>query len=111
VDYRRASTCTEVVEHFWSPAEDWARLAELLKPGGWLAVMTSLVPDRKQFLRWRYKDDLTHVSFYSAATMDWLAARFGLAVDQQEDDVFLFQKRTASGEFTTQGAVDSSGRS
>ena len=101
-------TCSEVVEHFWSPAEDWARLAALVKPGGWLAVMTSLVPDGKNFLQWRYKDDLTHVSFYSAATMDWLAARFGFAADQREGGVVLFQKPAVNLEFDAQRAVDSS---
>jgi hypothetical protein len=102
-------TCTEVVEHFWSPAEDWARLAAAVKSGGWLAIMTRLVPDREDFLQWRYKDDLTHVSFYSAVTMDWLAAHFGLIVDQREGDVVLFQKPALNPDFDAQWAVDSSG--
>jgi hypothetical protein len=102
-------TCTEVVEHFRSPAEEWARLAALVKPGGWLAIMTRLVVDRKNFSRWRYKDDFTHVRFYSAATMNWLAARLGLAVDQREDGVVLFQKPAVNLEFDAQRAVDSSG--
>jgi SAM-dependent methyltransferase len=101
-------TCTEVVEHFWSPAEEWARLEALVKPGGWLAIMTRMVPDPMKFLQWRYKDDPTHVSFYSAATMDWLAARFGFAADQREGGVVLFQKPAVNLKLDAQRAVDSS---
>jgi hypothetical protein len=85
-------TCTEVVEHFRSPAGDWALLTGLLVPGGWLAIMTSLVSDRSRFLQWRYKDDPTHVCFYSAVTIGWLGARFGLTVHHVDDKVVLFQK-------------------
>jgi len=35
-------TCTEVVEHFQQPADDWRRLLSLVKSGGWLGVMTLL---------------------------------------------------------------------
>jgi SAM-dependent methyltransferase len=34
-------TCTEVAEHFHAPAEELARLRGLVRPGGWLALMTS----------------------------------------------------------------------
>jgi SAM-dependent methyltransferase len=88
-------TCTEVVEHFQQPARDWALLAALLKPGGWLGIMTQLAPPPESFLQWRYRRDPTHVSFYSLATFAWIAGRFGFAMEQVRSDVVLLQKRLA----------------
>ena len=34
-------TCTETVEHFHDPYKEFNILDDLLKPGGWLGVMTS----------------------------------------------------------------------
>jgi Methyltransferase domain len=86
-------TCTEVVEHFRRPAEDWDRLTALVRPGGWLGVMTKLVISPERFVAWHYKEDPTHVSFYSPGTFSWLGARFGLAVERVDRDVILLQKR------------------
>lgn len=90
-------TCTEVVEHFYHPASDWSRITALLKPGGWLGVMTQPTPSRESFLQWRYCQEPTHVSFYCAATFAWIAARFGLTVERVRSDVFLLQKRPLPG--------------
>jgi len=45
------------------------------------------------FLRWRYRDDRTHLSFHRLATFDWLAARFGFALEQVESQAFLLRKQ------------------
>lgn len=87
-------TCTEVVEHFRDPLAGWTRLAGLVRPGGWLGVMTQLAPDLPQnFLRWRYRDDRTHVSFHRLATLQWLAGRFGFALEQVESQAFLLRRQ------------------
>ena len=87
-------TCTEVVEHFRDPLAGWTRLASLVRPGGWLGVMTQLAPDvPTNFLRWRYRDDRTHVSFHRLATLQWLAGRFGFALEQVESQAFLLRKQ------------------
>ncbi|MEX0741223.1 MAG: class I SAM-dependent methyltransferase [Phycisphaeraceae bacterium] len=86
-------TCTEVVEHFNRPAESWAELVGLLKPGGWLGVMTKRVIDRERFEQWHYKNDPTHVSFYSEATFAWIAERFGLGLEVVGQDVVIFRGR------------------
>ena len=87
-------TCTEVVEHFRDPLAGWTQLAALVRPGGWLGVMTQLAPALPaNFLRWRYRDDRTHVSFHRLATLQWLAVRFGFALEQVESQAFLLHRQ------------------
>jgi len=90
-------TCTEVVEHFNHPARDWPRLAGLLRPGGWLGVMTRMAVGRDEFRAWQYKNDPTHVSFYSPRVFHWLAQRLGLRLQRIEADVVLMQRPVAGG--------------
>jgi hypothetical protein len=70
---------SEVVEHLYSPAEEFARLFSLLKPGGHLGLMTLLVEPHTDFATWYYRRDPTHVVFYSRATFEWIAHRFGFS--------------------------------
>ena len=88
-------TCTETAEHFSEPAQDFRRLDGLLKPGGWLGVMTGMLADWSEFPAWYYHRDPTHVNFYSHKTMKWLASCHGWLPRFPEQNVALFQKRTA----------------
>lgn len=54
-------TCTETVEHFHAPAKEFARLKEMLRPGGVLALMTCFQTDDALFADWHYRKDPTHV--------------------------------------------------
>ena len=85
-------TATEVIEHCHRPAREWPLLLQLLQPGGTLALMTKLVIDADAFSRWHYKNDRTHVSFFSRATFDFLAQRDGLNVEFIGNDVIMMQK-------------------
>ncbi len=85
-------TATEVVEHLASPGRELARLWSLLEPGGWLGVMTKLARDREAFAGWHYKNDPTHVSFFSHATFYWLGQRWGTVPDFVAGDAILMQK-------------------
>lgn len=85
-------TCSEVVEHFHYPADEFARLDRLLRPGGWLAVMTRFLQDEALFPRWHYRRDPTHVVFYKAATFDLIAGRFGWQCELPGPDVVLMHK-------------------
>ena len=87
-------TCTEVVEHFHNPAKEFARFDQLLRPGGWLGVMTRFVPDDVDFSEWYYRKDPTHVVFYRAETFRKIADDFEWACDLPVDDVALMQKPT-----------------
>ncbi|MDD2760691.1 MAG: class I SAM-dependent methyltransferase [Methylomonas sp.] len=90
-------SCTEVVEHFRQPHEEFRRLFGLLTPGGYLGLMTKLVINADAFSRWHYKNDSTHVCFYSRETLDWLAALYRSDIDIIGRDVVIFrtQDRTS----------------
>lgn len=72
-------TCTEVVEHFHQPAKEFELLASLVRPGGLLAIMTSLVHDRIDFDKWHYRRDPTHVCFYRQETFRQIAKDYAMA--------------------------------
>jgi hypothetical protein len=83
---------TEVVEHLHQPGQELERLWHLLLPGGWLGVMTKLVRDQVAFARWHYKNDLTHVCFFSADTWQWWAQRNAADLEIIGADVILLKK-------------------
>ncbi len=86
---------TEAIEHFYQPAVEWQLWLDLLKPGGWLGLMTRLRPEHPaDFAKWHYKNDPTHVSFFHADTFLWLAQRDGFAVEIIGPDVVILQKNT-----------------
>ena len=85
-------TCTETAEHFHRPAAEFARLRALLRPGGWLAVMTCFQTDDARFAGWHYRKDPTHVAFYREETFRYLGARWGWRVEIPAKDVALMQR-------------------
>ena len=85
-------TATEVVEHLHRPMDELDRLWRCVRPGGLLGLMTKLALGREAFARWHYKNDLTHVCFFSHDTFRWLGDRFGSAPRFIGQDVILFRK-------------------
>src|SRR5262249_10930011 len=68
---------SEVVEHFYTPQDEFMRLWHMLQPGGWLGIMTQMVSDGLDFANWHYRREPTHVVFYSKKTFFWIAKHFG----------------------------------
>jgi SAM-dependent methyltransferase len=89
-------TCSEVVEHAHDVAALFAQLVGVLRPGGTLGVMTSLLDDRTDFESWWYRRDLTHVCFYSDVTMRWIGRRWSLDVEISAPNVILFARDVAT---------------
>ncbi len=58
----------EVAEHLYAPAAEFKKIFSLLKPGGAVFVMTSLLSPAIDFPTWSYRRDETHVGFFSAKT-------------------------------------------
>ena len=84
-------TASEVVEHLHHPRAELNRLFSVLRPGGYLAVMTRWVGDHGAFTRSRYIRDPTHVCFYSAATCRWIAHRWQATLELPDTNVALFR--------------------
>jgi SAM-dependent methyltransferase len=85
-------TATEVIEHLYSPGQVWQQWLTLVKPGGYIGIMTKLVKNLDAFTRWHYKNDLTHVSFFSRETFCFLAERDTLEIEFIGSDVILLRK-------------------
>jgi len=87
-------TCTEVVEHFFNPLQEFAHLSNLLEQGGYLVITTRLrTMDITSFLDWWYRRDTTHVSFYNSKSLEIIAARFDLKIIKSNDiNIVVFQK-------------------
>ena len=64
---------TEVIEHMFSPLEDFKKIKELIQPNGAFAVMTEFVDSQINFETWYYKNDPTHVCFFSEKSCHWVA--------------------------------------
>lgn len=86
-------TCTEVAEHFHHPADEFRRLNHLLRPGGWLGLMTRFQTDDTRFAQWHYRRDPTHVVFYREATLRWLADHHGWICEVPAPNVALMHKQ------------------
>lgn len=87
--------CTETCEHFHQPAEEFDRLDGMLRPGGWLAIMTCFQTDDTRFAGWHYRKDPTHVVFYREETLRFVAARRGWSCEIPVKDVALMRKPDA----------------
>ncbi len=85
-------TSTEVVEHLQAPGRELTRLWALLKPGGVLAIMTKRVIDQAAFARWHYKNDPTHIVFFSQETFNWLGKSWQVEPVYYGADVVFFNK-------------------
>ncbi len=88
---------SEVFEHLAEPGAVLTRLLSVLKPQGWLGVMTKRVSTPSAFADWHYVRDPTHVCFFSDQTFAWIAEHFGMTVHTISADVVLLQ--------STQGAT------
>lgn len=85
-------TCTEAIEHFHRPVQEISLLTSLLKPDGLLVIMTKRVETPEKFASWHYKNDMTHVSFFSASTFDYIGREYGFSVTLYSKDVVLLKK-------------------
>ena len=83
---------SEVVEHFNCPRESFEKMANLLKSGGLLEIMTQTRKEEYDFLSWSYRRDPTHVFFFHQKTFDWLCRYYPLELVQQGANEFIFKK-------------------
>jgi hypothetical protein len=85
------ATCSEVVEHAHRPFDVFAQLGRLVRRGGLIGVMTRFHGLEAPFAQWWYRRDPTHVCFYDARTMAWIAERFAWSLELPAPHVALFR--------------------
>jgi len=85
-------TATEVIEHLFHPLFELNRLWNCLKPGGYLGIMTKRPPGKRGFEDWHYKNDDTHIAFYSKETFRWIGSRWTSHPEFIGKDVTIYQK-------------------
>ena len=85
-------TCTEGAEHFFDPGAEFERFDRLLRPGGWLGLMTCFQTDDDKFAKWHYRQDPTHVVFYKRETLAFVAGRLGWDFECPAKDIVLMRK-------------------
>ncbi len=86
-------TAIEVVEHFREPLKEFELFSQLLESNANLVVMTEFIPKnildniqnielvKSEFANWWYKNDITHICFYSTKTFEVIAEKFQLEID------------------------------
>lgn len=85
-------TATEVIEHLHHPDREIAAWLQYLVPSGVLGIMTKTVINAARFANWHYKNDPTHVCFYSPETFDYIAGKYSLQWRALADDAFIFTR-------------------
>ncbi len=83
--------CCEVMEHFYNPAKEFGLLKSLLLPNGTLYCKTKLYNPTINFTTWWYKNDPTHVFFYSNNTLLWIKNQYKFESVTINDAIITFK--------------------
>ena len=86
-------TATEVVEHLSEPMAEISRLIEMLNNQGHLAVMTQILTPQIDFSSWYYKNDSSHIGFFTKKSLSFLASYLNIEVYFISERVVFFQKK------------------
>jgi SAM-dependent methyltransferase len=84
--------CCEVIEHFHTPDKEFRLLYNLLANNGKLYCMTTIFKPDINFLSWKYKDDLTHVFFYTERTFEYIFRTFEFSGLKIEGNLIILSK-------------------
>jgi SAM-dependent methyltransferase len=84
--------CCEVMEHFYQPKQEFHKLSACLNPGGKLYCKTSVYSKEIDFDNWYYKNDLTHVFFYTSSSLQWIRDNLGFSSLEILPKVLVFSK-------------------
>ncbi|MDC1385895.1 class I SAM-dependent methyltransferase [Candidatus Thioglobus sp.] len=87
-------TATEVVEHLSEPMFEISRLIEMLNNQSHLAVMTQILTPQIDFSSWYYKNDPSHIGFFTKKSLSFLASYLNIEVYFISERVVFFQKNS-----------------
>ena len=85
-------TATEVLEHLSEPMEEVSRLSSILNNQGYLAVMTQILTSQIDFSSWYYKNDPSHIGFFTKKSLNFLASYLNIEVSFVSERVVFFKK-------------------
>lgn len=86
-------TCSEVVEHFFNPYDEFDKIDNLLDNNSWFGVMTTFLPKDDLFENWYYRRDPTHVVFYKKQTFQLIGFQRNWQVFFPSENIVLFHKK------------------
>ena len=86
-------TCSEVVEHFFNPYDEFDKINNLLDNNSWFGVMTTFLPKDDLFENWYYRRDPTHVVFYNTETFKYIGFQRNWQVFFPSENIVLFYKK------------------
>lgn len=85
--------CTEVVEHLKDPLYYFKIFQNHLKKDGYLAITTLFHHNYSDFLLWHYIRDMTHISFYTPKTMNFIGNQIGFNMIYHNDCRYVAFKK------------------
>ncbi len=87
-------TSTEVIEHLREPLKYFNLFNSLLDVGNILGIMTLFHENSvDKFLKWHYRRDMTHISFYTPKTLETIADKSGFRLVYHDDHRYaIFEK-------------------
>ncbi len=83
---------SEVIEHFKKPADEFGLLSGILESPGSLVCRTHLYSAGTDFGSWYYKNDPTHVFFYSGETLEYVRKAFGFSKLETEERLVVLSR-------------------
>jgi hypothetical protein len=81
-----------VLEHLSEPMEEISRLSSILNNQGYLAVMTQILTSQIEFSSWYYKNDPSHIGFFTKKSLNFLASYLNIEVSFVSERVVFFKK-------------------
>ena len=88
---------SEVLEHLADPLKEFRRIASLTEKNGRIVLQTSFLRffNKEWFGSWWYKEDVTHIRFYSASSLIMLGQQSGWTLEYQDGrSIAVFKKNT-----------------
>jgi len=85
--------CCEVMEHFFYPEKEFKKLRGLLKTNSKLYCKTKMISEEmtvNDFKEWHYKNDPTHVFFYTSMSLDKICEIAGFKSVNFNDNLIIF---------------------
>jgi hypothetical protein len=84
----------ESIEHVRDLKKELTTLTGLLAVGGILVIRTGLHPGPAAFAGWWYKNDPTHINFFGARTLSFMADCYGLSPASEGcGEIAVFRKQ------------------